>query len=93
MGKIVCEITLNGEQVLKSVTTLQGTAPYCVRTTPGVGKPFWYWASIPAGTIVACDFTNAPIASSNVQENAAAIAAITVKPEDVLIYDPPLGTT
>ena len=52
MGKVVCEITYNGEQVVKSVTTFPGTAPYCVRTTPGPGKPYWYWESIPAGKII-----------------------------------------
>ena len=93
MGKVVCEITYNGEQVVKSVTTFPGTAPYCVRTTPGPGKPYWYWESIPAGKIIGADFTGAPLATSDVKQNAEAMAAITAKPEDVLIYDPPLAPT
>lgn len=36
------------------------------------------------------DFTGAPIVSSVIADNNAAIAAITALPEDVLIYDPPL---
>lgn len=90
MGKLVGETTVNGEDVVKVATTLQGSAPYTVRTFPGVGKPFWYWNTIPAGKVVGADFTNAPVANSDVNVNAANISAITVKPEDVLIYDPPL---
>jgi|GEM_PF-6615817 len=94
MGRLVCYVkNSTGEDVLKVVTTAQGTAPYLVRTTPGVGKPYWYWNTIPDGTVVGADFTGAPLATSDVQQNAANIAAITAQPQDVLIYDPPLGTT
>lgn len=54
------------------------------------GKPFFCWNTIPAGNIVGCDFTNAPIGTANVAANAALIAAITLTPQDVLTYDPPL---
>jgi hypothetical protein len=90
MGKIVGETLYNGETVVKVATTLQGTAPYAVRTFPGVGKPFWYWDTVPAGKIVGADFTGAPIATSDVAVNASLIAGITARPQDVLIYDPPL---
>jgi len=88
MGKLVCEQTINGEDVLRSVTTAAGVAPALVKSLPGVGKPFWYWPSIPPGQIVACDFTNAPIATNDTAANAAAIAAITATPQDVLTYAP-----
>lgn len=86
MGKLICEQNVNGEDVLRSITTASGVAPTLVKTVPGVGKPFWYWPTIPAGTVIGCDFTNAPIASNDTAENAAAIAAITAQPQDVLIY-------
>lgn len=87
MGKLICEQTVNGEDILRSITTASGVAPALVKTVPGVGKPFWYWASIPAGTVIGADFTNAPVASSDTATNAASIAAITAQPADVLIYE------
>ncbi|WP_156951957.1 hypothetical protein [Bradyrhizobium sp. WSM1743] len=47
----------------------------------------------PRRDVVGADFTGAPLATSDVQQNAANIAAITAQPQDVLIYDPPLDTT
>lgn len=88
MGKLVCEQTINGEDVLRSITTAAGVAATLVKTVPGLGKPFWYWPSIPAGTVIGCDFTNAPIVSAVTAENQAAIDAITVQPTAVLVYAP-----
>ena len=88
MGKLVCEQTINGEDVLRSVTTAAGVAPTLVKSLPGVGKPFWYWNSIPPGTVIACDFTDAPIATNDTATNAALIAGITTQPQDVLTYAP-----
>jgi hypothetical protein len=93
MAKLICEKELNGELILCNLTTVAGVVPTLVITTPGVGKPFWFWNSIPVGKIVACDFTNAPIASADVAENLAAMNAITAQPQDVLTYDPPLTPT
>ena len=50
------------------------------------GKPFWWFASTPSGTLIGCDFTSAPIATSNATTNNALIAGITVQPADVLSY-------
>lgn len=88
MGKLICEQEINGETVLRSITTAAGVAPALVKTIPGVGKPYWYWASIPAGVVIGADFTNAPIASAVTSENTAAIAGITAAPNDVLTYAP-----
>lgn len=52
------------------------------------GKPFYAWASIPAGQVIACDFTNAPIGTTNLATNAQLIADITATPEQVLTYAP-----
>lgn len=86
MGKLICEQNVNGEDILRSITTAAGVAPTLVKTVPGIGKPFWYWPTIPAGTLIGCDFTGAPLASADTAANAAAIAAITVQPADVLIF-------
>lgn len=89
MGKLVCNMTINGEESLRVLTTAAGVVPRLVKTTPGVGKPYWYWPSIsvPAGqSVIAADLTNAPIATSSEADNAAAIAAITAAPEDVLVF-------
>jgi hypothetical protein len=87
LGKIVCPVLVNGEEVTKVVTTAASTnLSTFVKVLPGVGKPFWYWPSIPAGTVLAADFTNAPIVSADPAVNAASIAAITADPLDVLTY-------
>ena len=89
MGKLVCAVMVNGEEVTKVVTTAAGAnVGQLVKTLPGIGKPFWYWPSIPAGVVEAADFTEAPVVVSDIATNNAAIAAITAAPEDVLTYAP-----
>ena len=90
MAKLICGVVVNGVETLRSLTTIEGAVPTLVKTTPGIGKPFWYWASIPAGKVVAADMTNAPIASGDTAANVASMAAITALPQDVLVYNPPL---
>ena len=86
MAKIVCEITLNGVDVVKVFTTAPGTEAAFVKVKPGVGKQFWCWPTIPSGTVIGAEFTGAPIVSESVEDNAAAIAAISAQPGDVLVY-------
>lgn len=86
--KIVCEVRINGVDQVKVVTTANNANHgLLVKTLPGVGKPFWLWPSVPSGKIIAADFTDAPIVSSDIQENLAAIEAITSAPEDVLTFE------
>lgn len=89
MGKLVCEININGEDVVKVLTTAPNLdlGAFVKNIRPGVGKPFWYWPTIPAGTVVSADFTDAPIVSESASANNAAISAITADPADVLIYE------
>jgi len=89
-AKLICRVMYNGEEVLRSLTTIRAAVPILIKTTPGIGKPYWYWDSIPVGKIVAADFTDAPIANGDTAVNVAAMAAITATPQEVLIYDPPL---
>jgi hypothetical protein len=92
MAKLICGVVLNGEETLRSITTVAGAVPTLVKTTPGIGKPFWYFASIPAGKVVGADMTNAPIADGDTAVNLASMNAITALPQEVLIYDPPLSS-
>lgn len=89
MGKLICEKVINAEVTLLNATTAAGATALLVKTTPGVGKPFWAWASIPPGKVIACDFTDAPIATNNTSSNQALIDAITADPADVLTYETP----
>ncbi len=87
MGKLICEKVINGETTLLNATTAEGVVGQLVKVTPGVGKPFWYWPSIPAGKVIAVDFTNAPIATNDAATNNALAAAITELPGSVLTYE------
>lgn len=86
MAKIICEKTINGVTAVRNITTPTGDQGLYVRSIVGVGNPYWWFPSIPAGQVVGADFTGAPICSANIAENNAAIAAINVQPQDVLIY-------
>ena len=89
--KVICEKVIGGVTRLMNITTADGIdVGSFLRVTPGVGKPFWCWPTIPGGKVVACDFTNAPVVTSDSAVNNSLIAGITVEPLDVLTYDPPL---
>ncbi len=88
MSKVICEEVVNGESVIRSYTTAAGTAAAFVKVRPGAGNPFWCWPSVPSGTIIGCDFTNAPIATSSTATNQGLIDAIVATPESVLVYAP-----
>ena len=85
--KLVCEIKIGGVDTLAALTTAPNLdIPAFLKVKPGVGKPYFVWNSIPYPNPSTCDFTNAPIVSSDVAVNAANIAAITIEPEDVLTW-------
>ena len=84
--KLICERPINGVDTLVVVTTAPGDQGLWVKVIVPAGKPYWIWDSIPAGTVIAADFTDAPIVSSDVATNNANIAAITADPADVLTY-------
>lgn len=86
--KMVCNITYQGVTSLRVVTTANGNQGLYVKAIAGVGNPYWIWPSIPAGTVIAADFTNAPIVDTDPAVNNANIAAITATPADVLTYAP-----
>ena len=89
--KLVCEKTINGVTQVVLVTTPVGNQGSYVKSIAGVGNPFWMWNTVtvpPGERVVGCDFTNAPIVNADASINNAAIAAITVSPEDVLTFGP-----
>jgi len=85
--RLVCNKTLNGVTFLAIVTTANGDQGLFVKSIAGVGNPYWIWPTIPnQKTVIACDFSEAPIVSSDTAVNNANIAAITKTPEDVLTW-------
>jgi len=69
---------------LKSATAATGGEGLFVKLKCN-GKPYFAWPAVTPG-FIGCDFTNAPIGTSDVTTNLANIAAITVTPEQVLTY-------
>jgi hypothetical protein len=90
MGKVLCEkeIMVDGvpETRLITFTTPAGNQGSYVKVLVPLGHPFWWFATIPAGQVVGCDFTDAPAATADAGTNNALIAAITAQPTDVLTY-------
>ena len=89
--KLVCMKVINGVDALRVFTTVSGPQGGIVKQIVGVGNPYWIWNSIPSGTVIAADFTDAPIASSDISVNNANAAPLltdppSVAPEDVLTY-------
>lgn len=86
MAKVIYEKVINGETRLINATTPAGNQGSYVKVLVGVGNKFWWWPSIPTGTLIACDFTDAPECSADPVVNSALIAAISVDPADVLTF-------
>jgi hypothetical protein len=84
--KLFCEKVVNGETILINATTPAGNQGLFVRSIAGAGNAFWMWASVPAGQVVGCNFTDAPICTADPVVNNALIAAITATPEEKLTY-------
>lgn len=85
--KLIAEKKINGVyQLVVLVTPNTGNQGHFVRLLIEEGKPFWMWDTIPSGTVIAADWTDAPLVSSDPDVNNASIAAITALPEDKLTY-------
>lgn len=85
---LVCNKTLNGVTFLAVITTASGNQGQWVKSIAKVGNPYWIWPSIPPGTVIAADFSGAPIVDTDPAINNTNIAAITATPADVLTYAP-----
>ena len=88
MAKLVFEKEINGETMLLVAATAAGNQGLFVKIIAGVGNKFWWWQTIPAGEVIACDFTNAPTCTDDPAANNTLIEAITATPESVLTYAP-----
>lgn len=93
MPKLVCEKTIAGVTALRVFTTVNGPQGAVIKQLVGVGNPYWIWSSIPAGTVIAADFTSAPIADTDIAVNNANAAPLldsppSVDPASVLTYAP-----
>ena len=87
MAKVIYTEVVNGVDVIRNWTTTDAdTAALLVKRRPGVGKAFWFWSSIPAGTIIGVEMTDAPVATDDTQTNRALIDAITATPEEKLVF-------
>jgi hypothetical protein len=84
--KIICEKTVNGVTAVRNITTPIGNQGAYAKAVVGVGNPFWWFPSIPAGIVVGADFTGAPICTDDAATNNTLISQISVQPEDVLLY-------
>jgi hypothetical protein len=85
--RLVCWKVILGEDALRVFTTPAGNQGQYVKSIVPVGQPYWIWPSIPAGTVIACDFTAAPLSTASTASNNANIANINTLPEDVLTYE------
>jgi hypothetical protein len=93
MGKLVCEINVGGNDVAKALTTGSSQVGTFVKTTPGIGKPFFYFNSIavpPGKSInnIAVDFSTAPVVVDDAAANNAAAAdcAANIDPASVISF-------
>lgn len=89
--KIICEKTVNGVTAVRNITTPAGNQGQYAISIVGVGNLFWWFPSItvpPGQKVVGCDFTGAPACTNDAAQNNALIEAITVAPEDVIIFGP-----
>jgi hypothetical protein len=91
--KLVCEIKISGVDTLVALTTVTGLdIGAFAKVKPGVGKPFYVWPSIPHPNPTSCDFSLAPLVTSDTATNNAAIAAMQaagsdpIDPADVLTW-------
>ena len=94
LPKLVCMKTIGGVTALRVLTTVGGAQGSYIKLLAGVGNPYWIWNSLPVADnkVIAADFTNAPIASSDISVNNANAAPLladppSVAPESVLTFD------
>ena len=94
MGKLIYETIRNGETVNANITTNpSANVGLAVITRVGLGKPFWFFPSIPPNPnalthVMEVDYSLAPIVVDDAAVNNANIAAITTAAEDVISYVP-----
>lgn len=80
---------LGQDKLLTFLLTDQGAANLAtgVKLNPGVGKKYFVFDALPDGNPTGVDFTDAPVVSTDVSINQAAIdAMLATPPWDALSY-------
>lgn len=89
MPKLVAEIMINGVPTLKALasTSNLNAVALAVKTTPGIGKPFLFFDTLPPGQPTLCDFDLHPdwaghgnLVTSDTATNRAMIDAMLASP-------------
>lgn len=83
LPKLICNKTINGVDALRVFTTVSGPQGAIIKQIVGVGNPYWIWSTIPAGTVVAADFTSAPICDTDINVNNSNAAPLLASPPSV----------
>lgn len=83
MPKLICVKTIGGVEALRVFTTVSGSQGAIIKQIVPIGTPYWIFNSIPAGTVIAADFTDAPIASTDIAVNNANAAPLLATPPSV----------
>lgn len=91
--KLVCYLTINGVQTLKTLAASSNLdmVATALKTTPGVGQPFLFFASLPSNPTLA-DFDLHPdwaghgnlVTSSSTDNRAMIDAMLATPPTDAL---------
>lgn len=86
--KLICTVKKRGVDTFGVMVTADNTdhATF-IKNIPGVGKPFWLFATLPDGNPSAADFTDAPLVDIDPAVNQATIDAMLANPPwDALVY-------
>lgn len=96
MSRLVLQRTSGGSTVLEILTCVPGAegivAHQRLKNEPGgaAGNRVWCWDTIPAGTVIAADFTNGIVVQATAAQTQTLITAFkgapTYLPEEVLTY-------
>lgn len=85
---LICTIKKRGVDTVAFLLTAPNTDHAShVKNVPGVGKPYFVFASLPNGNPTSVDFADAPIVNIDESVNQANIDAMLANPPwDALVY-------
>ena len=86
--RLLCMAKKRGVEIFTAQVTADNTdhATF-VKNMPGVGKPFFLFATLPDGNPASANFADAPIVSNDTAVNQAAIDEMLNNPPwDALVY-------
>lgn len=75
------------DTLMFGVSAVDSLVAETLRSAPGIGKPFLVFGSFPDGRPASVNFDDAPVVSSDIAANQAAIDDMLANPRwDALIY-------